>query len=94
MPEAEHGDYLVNIMYALGCCNVSYGDINAWQEATGSHLTPWETETLYTMCNAYTVQLSKSSDVKCQPPYWEQAKNIDVDAKFRALAARKRVSHK
>lgn len=69
---------------------IEYQELNAWQQATGAELTPWEAETIISLSNAYVVQLVKSKEPRCDAPFWKSAEGVDVSAKFKALAKRKR----
>jgi len=54
---------------------VTFEEIRAWLDLTGSNLTPWEAETLRVLSEAYVVQLAKSHSPDSQPPY--DARSVD-----------------
>jgi len=48
---------------------VTFSEIRDWCELTGTKLTPWESETLRVLSEAYVVQLSKSHNPNAEPPH-------------------------
>ena len=91
----DWGSHLLEAIQALGYCRqgpapVDYQEIRAWQELTGSQLTPWETETVFALSDRYVAQRYKSADKRTNAPYWPIPENANVDDKFRQLARRKK----
>lgn len=95
LPEIEWGQHLLDSLDGLGYCRsgpepVGFQEIGAWAGVTGVDLTPWEAETLHHLSTAYVGQLSKSRDPRADAPYWPVTEGIDVTAKFKELARRKK----
>lgn len=54
---------------------LDFAEIRHWCDLTGTELTPWESETLRVLSEAYVVQLSKSHDPNAEPPH--DARSLD-----------------
>lgn len=70
LPELDAGEYLVDAMFRLsparqtGMGEVPSGwpEIDAFARQTGRISEPWEAETLFAMCRAYTTERAAGAD--------------------------------
>lgn len=84
--------HMIDMLQSVGFCSpgfngaqqIAWQELRAWQEATGSDLTPWEAETLYRLSGAYAAMLHKAKDPNCRQPVIEETED-------QAIARRKAV---
>lgn len=94
MPDVAGLTHIVHLFleiigpYMGGLEALSMSEIKAWSELSGVELTPWEAVTIRNMSRAYVVQFNRSNDSMEAPPYYEDTGQVDVSAKFKALAQR------
>lgn len=88
MPDVGDWYYLVRhwntlgrlINTGMGRTWLSWQEIHAWTQATGTELQPFEKEWLHTMSRAYVSMLHEAEDPNCQPPYLMEMKPVDRNA--------------
>lgn len=75
MPELEHGQHLVDLLFRIGPIKrespIEMVDIGAWMGA-GLELSLWEAETLIRMSQAYMGESHLATKPNAEPP-WEDA---------------------
>ena len=77
LPEPGDKAYLVEFLMEIGPAGsgfsgpvpISWAEINAWREATGTILTGQELVTLRELSKAYVAQYYDSTDRNCPAPY-------------------------
>lgn len=77
MPVVLAGEHIIECLFAigptlasgLGPCSLTYQEINAYMQSTGTHLQPWEIKILRHLSNAYVSESYKSTDANCPPPW-------------------------
>jgi hypothetical protein len=94
MPEIELV-YLIDFMNQLGyatsgfngATRISWQELKAWKDTTGTSLTAWEAETLMTLSRAYVEQLNASHEPSCPSPLddvLDKDKRKEVETKIRS----------
>lgn len=75
MPELEHGQYLVDLLFRIGPFQkdapLDMLVLVAWQQA-GIELSLWESETLIRLSQAYMAEAHAATKPNADPP-WEEA---------------------
>ena len=56
----------------MGMTPLSWVDIQAWSQLTGSQLTPSEARLMRKLSFIYVSQYNASKDIKCEAPYPDQ----------------------
>lgn len=91
MPPLKHGAYLIELLHDAGTMSTSDGiarsltwmDLQAWNQLSGTQLTPWECETIRAASAAYARTYNAASDPNCpQPmaPAMDEAKRAAVSS--------------
>lgn len=92
LPELEDGYHLVSALMeagpvscaGMGLSALSWQEINAWRDATASHLRPHELQLLRRLSGVYLEQFEKSKAEACPAPEIIRAERGDA----KKLAAR------
>ena len=77
LPPVDFGAYLVEYLQELGFCSyqgmgatpISFLEIQAWQQATGLVLSPWEVLAIHTLSSDYVGQLRTSENPQTPAPF-------------------------
>jgi len=75
--------HMIELLQSVGFCSagfngaqqITWQELRAWQEATGSSLTPWESETIYRLSGAYASMLHQAKDPNCRQPFIEETED-------------------
>lgn len=79
MPPLDAGGYLIGYLFeagptmpgGMGSTVLSWAEITAWQERTGTPLQPWESRFLRRLSAEYLRQSRDAEKLDCPPP-WKQ----------------------
>jgi hypothetical protein len=62
----------------MGASPLTATELRAWQQGTGTRLTPWEFRTLRTLSSAYLSELQQASDPSRPPPFGDLQRNPNL----------------
>lgn len=95
-------DYLIQSLYSAGPTNpaamggeipLTWPELLAWNQATGSAYTGWELETMRYLSQVYAAQSAQSRQPNCPPPHAVAEVRVSDDQikdAFRSLGKRNR----
>lgn len=91
LPSLDDLSYMAGIAEDVGIAGkepIQWSEIYSYIQCSGVELTPWESDTLRKMSQAYLMQSIKSQDPKCLSPVFTASKTTDqtrshVDASIR-----------
>jgi len=85
LPDIQGAEYLVEMFNEVGA-GVSWSDLLAWRDATGTVLTPGEALAVKDISAEYMAQLHRSLEPGCPSPNIEIVSNrANVEHKLKAL---------
>src|SRR5690606_36385666 len=82
LPPIRTGQDLIEHFYEVGQGDkpVSWQELSAWCEMTGTELSAWEAVALSKMSRAYHAQLIQARDAQCPPPWLVPMAKLDRKA--------------
>ncbi len=91
MPPINGADYVVSMAMECGLNALTWQELNAWKQATGTRLSAWEACAIMRMASAYTSSLVEYAE-KAVPSPWlseEVNRNQVADDVRKALRRRR-----
>lgn len=64
----------------MGAVPLSWGEIVAWQQATGLHLDPWEARIIRALSAAYIAEMRRAEAETCPPPWRAPLTRHEIDS--------------
>lgn len=90
MPPVNGADYVVSMAMECGIHSLTWRELEAWKNATGTRLSAWEACAIMRMANAYTSALSEYSEKTVASPWVSEEIDRDKVANDVRSALRRR----
>lgn len=92
-PDVGEAEYIVEIWRDMGMVGsggmgmvpLLASELLAWQEATATTLTPYESGCVLSMSRAYCGEASAAEKIDCPPPFGGAPQDVDRDAVARKV---------
>lgn len=86
MPPMGDAGYLIDLACEAGLHELTWQELNAWKQATGSAIGPWEANAIKAISAAYTAAIIEYRDKAVSAPW--QPKAMTENAVRNALRRR------
>lgn len=93
--ETDGPDYLIEAVRSAGLASagpaglvpLTWQELKAWNDLTGSNYTVWELETMRYLSQNYAAEAQKARDENCPPPHLTKIKPVSPEGIKNALRA-------